>query len=54
MEREFPLRMLEEKEGKVLLNWDDGGVTVRAELPARRSIGRPGLALPERQSFSPA
>lgn len=36
MEREFPLRMLGEKEGKVLLNWDDEGVTVRAELPARR------------------
>ena len=36
MEREFPLRMTGEKEGKVLLNWDDEGVTVRAELPARR------------------
>lgn len=36
MEREFPLRMVKEKEGKVLLGWDDGGITVQAELPVRR------------------
>lgn len=35
MEREFPLRILEERPGKVVLSWDDLRFTVHAEAPLR-------------------